>query len=240
MGRSLPPSSDKAKAGVRIAILIPVLDEAEALPVVLSEIHSLDEGYRVVVCDNGSSDGSPGIALAAGAEVVSQPRRGYGGAVLAGIRHLAADPPDVVVVLDGDHSIWIEDLAAILTPLRDGRADLVMGERMTLGDPDALTVPQKFGNRLATAIMARQTGHRYRDMGPLRAIRWDALRRLDMEDPTWGWNVEMQLKALRHGVRVLEVPVRYRTRIGTSKISGTVSGVARAGAKILWACWRYR
>ncbi|MDP2313747.1 MAG: glycosyltransferase family 2 protein [Pseudomonadota bacterium] len=222
---------------MRTAVLIPVLDEAAALPVVLAE---LPAGIRVVVCDNGSTDGSPDLARAAGAEVVSQPRRGYGGAVLAGIAHLKADPPDVVVILDGDHSVWIEDLAVILGPIRDGRADLVIGERLTLGDPEALTPPQKFGNRLATAIIHARTGHRYRDMGPLRAIRWGALLDLDMTDPTWGWNVEMQLKALRSGVRVLEVPVRYRVRIGTSKISGTLQGVARAGARILWACWKYR
>jgi glycosyltransferase involved in cell wall biosynthesis len=214
-----------------------VLDEALALPVVLGE---LPPQYRVIVCDNGSTDRSAAIARELGAEVVSEPKRGYGAAVLAGIALLKANPPDVVVVLDGDHSIWVEDLAVILGPVREGRADLVIGERLTLGDPDALTVPQKFGNRLATAIIHAQTGHRYRDMGPLRAIRWGALMDLDMCDRTWGWNVEMQLKALRSGVRVLEVPVRYRTRIGTSKISGTVKGVARAGAKILWACWKYR
>lgn len=222
---------------MRTAVLIPVLDEEQALPVVLAE---LPREHRVIVCDNGSTDRSAAIARELGVELVSQPKRGYGGAVLAGIALLKADPPDVVLILDGDHSVWVEDLAVILGPLRDGRADLVLGERLTLGDPDALTLPQRFGNRLATAIMHAQTGHRYRDMGPLRAIRWGALMDLDMADPTWGWNVEMQLKALRSGVRVLEVPVRYRTRIGTSKISGTVRGVARAGVKILWACWKYR
>ncbi|MDP2308658.1 MAG: glycosyltransferase family 2 protein [Pseudomonadota bacterium] len=222
---------------MRTALLIPVLDEELALPVVLAELPS---DHRVIVCDNGSTDRSVAIARELGAEVVCEPKRGYGGAVLAGIALLAADPPDVVVVLDGDHSIWVEDLAAILAPLREGRADLVIGERLTLGDRDSLTAPQRFGNRLATAIIHAQTGHRYRDMGPLRGIRWGALMDLDMGDPTWGWNVEMQLKALRSGVRVLEVPVRYRARIGTSKISGTVGGVARAGARILWACWKYR
>jgi hypothetical protein len=144
------------------------------------------------------------------------------------------------VILDGDHSVVAADLAVILAPLREGRADLVIGERLTLGDPDALTPQQRVGNRLATAIIAAQTGRRFRDLGPFRAIRWGALLDLGMVDPTWGWNVEMQLKALRGGLRVLEVPVRNRPRIGTSKISGTVSGVARAGAKILWACWKYR
>ena len=222
---------------MRTAILIPVLDEEQALPRVLSE---LPRAARVVVCDNGSADGSVAVAKAHGAEVVFQPVRGYGGALLAGIAHLRADPPDVVVILDGDHSAWAEDLPILLQPIQDGRADLVLGERLTLGDPDALTVPQRAGNRLATALIAAQTGRRYRDFGPFRAIRWGALLDLGMEDPTWGWNVEMQLKALRSGVRVLEVPVRHRTRIGTSKISGTLQGVVRAGGRILWACWRYR
>ncbi len=222
---------------MRTAILIPVLDEEQALPVVLDE---LPRDVRVVVCDNGSTDRSVEVARAHGAEVVSQPIRGYGGAVQAGILHLADDPPDVVVIMDGDHACWAEDLPVLLAPIRDGRADLVIGERLTLGDPTALTPPQRVGNRLASALVARQTGHRYRDFGPYRAIRWGALLDLGMVDPTWGWNVEMQLKALRSGVRVLEVPVRNRARIGTSKISGTLRGVARAGARILWACWRYR
>lgn len=222
---------------MRTAILIPVLDEERALPAVLG---ALPRDARVVVCDNGSTDRSAAIAREMGAEVVFHPERGYGGAVQRGIAHLRADPPDVVVIVDGDHSVYPEDLPVLLAPIRDGRADLVLGERLTLGDPDALTLPQKLGNRLAAALVAARTGHRYRDFGPFRAIRWGALLDLGMVDPTWGWNVEMQLKALRSGVRVLEVPVRYRTRIGESKISGTLQGVARAGARIVWACWTYR
>lgn len=222
---------------MRIAVLIPVLDEEEALPQVLA---GLPGTARVVVCDNGSRDRSVEIARAAGAEVVHHPVRGYGGALQAGIRHLTADPPDVVVILDGDHSAYAEDLPVLLAPIREGRADLVLGERLTLGDPDALTPPQRAGNRLASALIAVQTGRRYRDFGPFRAMRWGALLDMGLVDMTWGWNVEMQLKALRSGVRVLEVPVRHRPRIGTSKISGTLRGVVRAGGRILWACWRYR
>jgi len=222
---------------VRVAVLIPVLNEELALPRVLAE---LPAGLRVVVCDNGSTDASAALARAAGAEVVPWPKRGYGGAVQAGLRHLRADPPDAVVIMDGDHSADPDDLPALLGPIERGEADMVLGDRTERAARGSMPPQQVWGNVLATALIRLQTGHRYRDMGPFRAIRWGALERLDMEDPTWGWNVEMQLKALRHGVRVLEVPVRYRTRIGTSKISGTVSGVARAGAKILWACWRYR
>jgi glycosyltransferase involved in cell wall biosynthesis len=221
---------------VRTAILIPVLDEAEALPSVLGEI---PPGFRVVVCDNGSKDGSPAIAADLGAEVVTEPERGYGAALMAGIAHLKKDPPQVVVILDGDHSVYLDDLDRLLAPIRENRADMVVGDRTALAEPGALTPPQRVGNALATALIARRTGHRYRDMGPFRAIRWGALLDLGMTDRTWGWNVEMQMKAAILGLRVLEVPVRYRPRIGTSKISGTISGVVRAGAKILWACWRY-
>lgn len=221
---------------MRVAVVIPCLNEEEALPVVLGE---LPAGLRVVVGDNGSTDRSVELARAAGAEVVIQPRRGYGGAVQAALGALAADPPDVVVVLDADHSSWIEDLDALLAPIRAGEADLVLGDRTVLAEPGALTAPQRLGNALATWLIRLRTGVHYRDMGPFRAIRWPALVSLGMEDPTWGWNVEMQMKAARQGLRVKEVAVRYRPRIGQSKISGTVKGVARAGARIVWACWRY-
>ncbi len=221
---------------MRVAVLLPCLDEEAALPHVLAEIPA---DCRVVLCDNGSTDRSVEIARAAGAEIARQPRRGYGGAVLAGMRLLAADPPDVVVVLDADHSTDLADLPALLAPIRDGTADMVLGERLTRGDRGSLTVQQRVGNRLATALIRARTGVGYRDMGPFRAIGWTALVSLEMEDPTWGWNVEMQMKAARRGLRVVEVPVVWRARVGTSKISGTVSGVVRAGSRILWACWRY-
>lgn len=225
-------------APMRCAIVIPVLNEAEALPRVLAEIPT---GIRVVVADNGSTDGSDRLAREAGAEVVRWPHRGYGGAVLAGLRHLAAqDAPDIVVILDGDHSAYLEDLEALVAPIRRGEADLVIGERLTRAEPGSITPQQRYGNALAVGLIAAVTGRRYRDMGPFRAARFPALLALGMEDLTWGWNVEMQMKAVQAGLRVLEVPVGHRPRIGTSKISGTVSGVARAGAKILWAVWRYR
>lgn len=222
---------------MRTAILIPVLNEAQALPRVLGEIPA---DYRVIVCDNGSTDDSVAICERAGVEVVRQPERGYGAALLAGIEHVRKTPPQVVVIMDGDCSTFIEDIDLLLRPIRENRADMVLGDRTALAQPGALSPQQAAGNALATTIIQRRTGFRYRDMGPFRAIRWGALLDLGMEDRTWGWNVEMQMKAVKNGLRVLEVPVRYRPRIGTSKISGTLEGVARAGAKILWACWRYR
>lgn len=219
------------------AILIPVLNEEKALPHVLSAI---PKAHRVVVCDNGSTDESAAIARSTGADVVHWPQRGYGGAVLAGIQHLAGDPPDCVVVLDGDHSFDLGDLPALLGPIERDEADFVLGERISLGESGALLPQQAWGNRLATALMHLQTGFSYRDMGPFRAIRYRSLLELGMSDLTWGWNVEMQMRAVQKGLRIREVPVRCRPRIGVSKISGTVRGVVRAGAKITWACWKYR
>lgn len=226
------------------AIVMPCLDEARALPAVIAGVRAGPEpDARIVVADNGSTDGSADVARALGCAVVTEPSRGYGAAVLAGLAHLSALPPDaqpdIVVIMDADHSCDAADLPALLDPIRQGRADFVLGERLSRGERGALTPPQRAGNTLATALIAARTGHRYADMGPFRAIRWSALRALGMEDRTWGWNVEMQLKALRAGLRVLEVPVACRPRIGQSKISGTVRGVARAGVRILYACWRY-
>lgn len=221
---------------MRVTVLVPCLNEAAALPAVLGE---LPPGLEVVLCDNGSTDGSPELARSLGARVSHEPVPGYGGALLAGIALLRADPPDVVLVLDGDHSVYAEDLPALLAPIERGEADLVLGDRTALAEPGSLTPPQRAGNWLATRLIALRTGRRFRDLGPLRALTWAALERLAMEDRTWGWNVEMQLKAVRRGLRVVEVPVRYRPRIGQSKISGTVKGVLRAGGKILWATARY-
>ncbi len=215
---------------------MPVLNEEEALPLVLAE---LPAGLRVVVCDNGSTDQSAALARAAGAEVVAWPARGYGGAVAAGLRHLAPSPPDVVVVWDGDHSVDPADLPALLAPLQSGHADLVLGDRTRRADPGTMPPQQRWGNALATSLIAIQTGHRFADMGPFRAARYEALVGLDLVDATWGWNVEMQMKALRAGLRVVEVPVANRERIGQSKISGSVRGSLRAGARICWACWHY-
>lgn len=222
---------------MRVAVLIPVLDEELALPRVLEE---LPPEFRVVVCDNGSLDRSAALAREAGAEVVSWPQRGYGGAVQAGLRHLAADPPDVVVIVDGDHSVDPADFPLLLAPLERDEADLVLGDRTRLATPGSMPPQQVWGNVLATSLLRLFTGHRFRDMGPFRAARWAALAGLGLVDPNYGWNVEMQLKAVRAGLRVVEVPVHNRERIGHSKVSGSVRGATRAGAKILWSFWRYR
>jgi glycosyltransferase involved in cell wall biosynthesis len=223
---------------MRVAVLIPALDEAASLPFVLADLPAVE---RVVVVDNGSTDDTAAVARACGADVVVEPRRGYGRAVLAGMAHLRADPPDVVVILDADHADPAERLADLVQPIAEDRADLVQTDRTRTADPGALTFTQRYGNALATILIALTTGHRYRDMGPFRAIRWTSLERLGMEDPTYGWNVEMQTKAVRRGLRILEIPLPYRARSrGVSKISGSLRGAARAGVRILWAVMYYR
>lgn len=216
----------------RVAIVIPARDEEAALPAVLEEIPR-DREPRIVVVDNGSRDRTAAVAVAGGAEVVREPTPGYGRACQAGIRRLRTDPPDVLVILDADHSDHPEDLEALLEPIVADRADLVLGSRVERAAPGALPPQVRWGNALATALIRLLWGHRYRDMGPFRAVRWSAIERLGMRDPAYGWNAEMQCKALREGLRVREVPVRYRARTGRSKISGTLRGTLGAGRGIL-------
>jgi len=221
--------------------LIPALNEEASLPGVLADLQG--RGLRrVVVVDNGSTDATAAVARAHGAEVVYCGRRGYGSACLRGMDHLHAQPPDVLVFLDGDGADDPADLAAILAPIEAGTADLVIGSRV-LGEaePGALTLVQRFGNALSTTLMRGLFQARFTDLGPFRAIRWPALMRLQMADPDFGWTVEMQVKAVRAGLRCTEVPAAWRRRrAGASKISGTVKGSTLAGVKILWTIGRER
>ncbi len=223
---------------LRVAVLIPALNEAESLPALFAEIPEVD---RIVLIDNGSLDGTADIAANLGAEVIQQSKRGYGNAILSGMALLKVDPPDVVVILDADGADPPGLMSHLLEPIRENRADLVLSDRTDHAEPGSLTRTQRYGNRLATRLIAWQTGYRYRDMGPFRAIRWSSLERLQMCDPTWGWNVEMQMKAVQQGLRITEVPLPYRRRShGESKISGNLSGALRAGYRILLAVNRYR
>ena len=222
-----------------IAIVIPAFNEAEALPRVLAEIPARF-GARVVVVDNASDDGTGDVARAHGAEAVLETRRGYGSACLAGIAHVADSPPDVLVILDADHSDYPEDLELLVSPIFEDNADLVCGSRVERAGSGVLGPHVRWGNRLATGMIWLLFGHRYQDMGPFRALRWRSLVQLEMSDPAYGWNAEMQVKALQRGLRVLEVPVRYRTRVGRSKISGTLRGTIGAGSGILMMIARLR
>ncbi|HEY2943342.1 MAG TPA: glycosyltransferase family 2 protein [Vicinamibacteria bacterium] len=227
MAEALPP---------RVVVVIPAADEEQAIGLVLAEIPPFVS--EVVVVDNGSCDRTAAVARAAGARVVEEPRRGYGQACLAGVA--AAPDADVYVFLDGDHSDFPAQMRQLIAPIVDGRADLVVGSR-ALGRraPGAQPWHAMAGTRVCVALMNALVGTRATDLGPFRAIAAPALRRLEMRDRTFGWTVEMQLEAARRGLRVAEVPVDYRPRIGRSKVSGTFGGSLRAGAKILGAIARH-
>jgi len=217
---------------VNVSVIIPVYNEEQALPLVLKELPRA-EVDDIIVVDNGSTDRTFEAAQAARVKVVFEPRRGYGQACQSGLR--AASPEsDIIVFLDGDHSDYPEDLPRLLEPIRRGGADLVIGSRVLgAAEPGSLTPQQRLGNWLACRLIAWRFGHRFTDLGPFRAIRRQALERLGLHDPTFGWNVEMQLKAVKAKLAILEVPVRYRPRIGQSKISGTWTGTLQAGLGIL-------
>lgn len=223
-----------------IAVAIPAFNEEQSLPLVLAAIPR-PPVERVVVCDNNSEDRTAQVAAEGGAEVVHESRAGYGSACLRALAHLrATTPPDIVVFLDADYSDHPEELPELVAPLLEGRADLVIGSR-TLGErePGALLPQARAGNLVACLLIRLLYRHRYTDLGPFRAIRWQALEALEMADTNFGWTAEMQVKALRHGMRVAEVPVAYRRRIGVSKITGTLYGTVMAGYKILATVVRY-
>jgi glycosyltransferase involved in cell wall biosynthesis len=237
---ALPPSSNPQPSDLSVDVVLPALNEEASLPRVLADLPARPV-RRVVVADNGSSDGTARVAREGGAVVVPAPRPGYGSACLAALDWLRQnDPPDVVVFLDADYSDHPEELPRVVAPILEDGADLVIGSRV-LGDrePGALLPQARAGNLVACWMIRILYGHRYTDLGPFRAIRWRALERLAMCDPDFGWTAEMQVKALRHGLRVTEVPVSYRKRIGVSKITGTVKGTVLAGYKILWTVLRY-
>ncbi|MGI4873833.1 MAG: glycosyltransferase family 2 protein [Janthinobacterium lividum] len=232
-----------ADSTLRIGVLIPAHNEAQSIALVLSEIPA-GLVQEVVVVDNASTDHTAAAARAAGATVLAEPRPGYGQACLAGLAYYAAQPPgqtpDILVFLDGDHSDFPEQMPELLAPLLSGAAELVIGSRaLGVRERGALLPQQRFGNWLATRLLRLRYGGTHTDLGPFRAIRADALARLGMADTNYGWTVEMQIKAARQGLRVLEVPVRYRRRIGVSKVSGTVRGTLGAGYKILWTIFKY-
>ncbi|HET7293087.1 MAG TPA: glycosyltransferase family 2 protein [Vicinamibacteria bacterium] len=215
---------------VRVAVVIPALNEEQAIGLVLEELPRL--ARETIVVDNGSDDRTADVARAHGARVVREPRRGYGQACLAGIA--AAGDADVIAFLDADRSDYPEQLEVVLAPILAGDADLVIGSRQR-GRRARGAHPWHavLGTRACVLLMNALLGTRASDLGPFRAITAAALRRLDMRDRDFGWTVEMQAKAQRHGLRVVEVPVDYRPRVGRSKISGTLLGSLRAGAKIV-------
>ena len=220
----------------QIALLIPARNEAAALPHVLSAIP--DSVDRLIVVDNGSSDATATVARQFGAEVVHERRPGYGRACLTGLARLNQAPPDIVAFADADGSDDLSRFDQFIAPLCAGCADFVLARRMPCVSR-ALSPQQRFGNWLATVLIRLIWGWRYRDMGPMRAMRWDLLVDLGMQDPDYGWTVEMQIRAVRRKWRITEVAMPYRPRVaGRSQVSGTFQGVLRAGIKILWVIFR--
>jgi len=221
--------------GAKVAVIIPALNEEQSIGKVVAAIPQWVDD--VIVADNGSTDQTADVARAHGARIASEPRRGYGSACLAGLAVL--NDPEVVVFLDGDFSDYPEEMARLVDPITSGEADMVIGSRV-LGrrEAGALTPQARFGNWLACTLIRFFWGVHYTDLGPFRAVQYSRLKHFSMRDRDYGWSVEMQIKAAREGIRVREVPVRYRPRIGKSKVAGTFKGVLGAGWKILFTIFR--
>ena len=244
-------SSAPMPPAVRVAVIIPALDEERSLPLVLEALSGAGSALtrdgrpielaEVLVVDNASSDATARVASRHGATVLYERERGYGRCCLRGIAYLERSRPDVVAFLDADFSDDPARLAEIVEPIASGDCDLVIGSR-TRGtcEPGAMPPHARHGNRLAVALIRLLYRHRYTDLGPFRAIAYDALTGLRMRDPDYGWTAEMQVKAILNNLRIREIPVPYRRRIGTSKISGTLRGTIRAGTKIIWTILYYR
>ncbi len=219
-----------------IALIIPARNEELSLPGVLSNVPH--EIKRVVVVDNGSTDATAQVAAEFGARVVPEPVAGYGRACLAGLASLRDDPPDIVAFVDADGSDELSRLVDLIAPVASGEADLVLGLRIPVVSA-ALSFQQRFGHLLATGLIRLFWKHRFRDLGPMRVIRWLDLERLAMSDQAFGWTVEMQVRALKQGLRIREIDVPYHKRTaGKSKISRTITGTVKAGSTILWVIGR--
>lgn len=218
--------------GNRIVVIIPALNEENSISKVVNSIPNIVD--EIIVINNGSDDSTAIKASISGAKVIHEYRKGYGYACLKGIDYLNKNPPDIVVFLDGDYSDYPEDLEAIIKPILEKNVQFVIGARVKfLREKGALTPQQIFGNTLACLLMRLLYKANFTDLGPFRAIGWKNLVALEMSDKTYGWTIEMQLKVLRRKIKYIEVPVRYRKRIGYSKVSGTVKGTIMAGYKIL-------
>lgn len=233
--------NELASPAARVAVLIPALNEEEALPSVLRAVPEWVS--EIVVVDNGSTDRTVEVARLGGATVVHETERGYGAACLRGLAHLreGPDPPDIVAFVDGDHSDDPTQLSLLVDPIVASDADMVLGVRG--GSEDGRTVPlhARLGNRLVLGLARGLFGGVFDDLPPFRAIRWEALERLRMDDRNWGWTLQMQIRAHRAGLRIREVSVDHRRRIaGRSKISGTVSGTVKVGTKMMVTLARER
>ena len=221
----------------RISIIIPAYNEESSIGLVLDALPQ-EKLHEIIVVDNGSTDATARVAQEHGARVVKEPKKGYGSACLKGIDEL--DAPDIVVFIDGDFSDFPEEIVLLIGPIEAGEKDFVLGSRMIFPKSQLALLPQaRYGNRLAILLIKLFFKYEFTDLGPFRAIRYSSLISLGMQDRDFGWTVEMQIKAVRNGLRIHEVPVNYRKRIGISKITGTISGTIRAGTKIIYTIFKY-
>ena len=225
-----------------IDVIIPAFNEEKSIGLVVGDIPK-DLVREVIVCNNNSTDQTAAVAREAGATVVDQPQKGYGSACLKGMEYIqskdAKHQPDIVVFLDGDYSDHPAEMSLLIQPILEEDLDLVIGSR-ALGDMEkgAMMPQQVFGNWLATNLIKLFYNYQFTDLGPFRAIRWDKLLAIEMEDPDFGWTVEMQVKAAKFKLNCTEIPVSYRKRVGVSKVSGTIRGTILAGHKILWTIFK--
>lgn len=224
-----------------VDVIIPAYNEEHAIAHVVREIPK-DIVRHIVVANNNSNDRTPQVAREAGAIVVDEPRAGYGSACLKGMEYIAGLEvhPDVIVFLDGDYSDYPEEMPMLIEPIAKGEAEIVIGSRARgQRESGSMTGPQIIGNWLSGNLLRIIYGVHYTDLGPFRAIRYDKLLEIGMKDKDYGWTVEMQVKAAKHKLKYTEVPVNYRRRIGTSKVSGTIKGSVLASQKILWTIFKY-
>lgn len=223
-----------------IKVIIPAFNEEASIGKVIAEIPNIVS--EIIVVNNNSTDNTSEIAKNAGATVLFQPKAGYGNACLKGMEYISEEDikPEIIVFLDGDYSDYPSELTKIVAPILECDIDFVVGARVkALREAGSMTFPQRFGNALATKLMKIFFNSKFTDLGPFRAIKYEKLRALNMEDKTYGWTVEMQLKVLKKKFTYAEVPVKYKNRIGTSKVSGTVKGAIFAGIKILSWIFKY-
>lgn len=223
-----------------INVIIPAYNEADSIGKVIKEIPS--SVSEIIVVNNNSTDNTPLAAEKAGATVLTENEKGYGNACLKGLEYIAKKEgkPDIIVFMDGDYSDYPEELSKLVAPIIEHNIDFVIGARTReLREKGSMTPQQVFGNKLATVLMKLFFNAKFTDLGPFRAIKYDQLLALEMTDKTYGWTVEMQLKAVKKRLTYLEVPVRYKKRIGVSKVSGTVKGTIFAGIKILSWIFKY-
>ena len=223
-----------------VKVIIPAYNEENAIAKVIQDIPPIVD--QIIVVNNNSTDNTYNVAKAAGATVINELKRGYGYACLSGMRYISLQEtkPDIIVFLDGDYSDYPQQLSQLIAPIIEKDIDLVVGARVkALREKGAMTYPQKFGNWLATFLMKLFFGARFTDLGPFRAIKYPKLLALNMQDKTYGWTVEMQLKAVKQKYSYVEVPMNYRNRIGVSKVSGSLKGAIFAGIKILTWIFKY-